>query len=148
MSGQENVSRIVDTFDKISKVFASMESFGGETGISKPELLALEAISRKGGMIMSDIAGTLEINLSTATGIADRLVEKKLVLRERNGGDRRIVTLAFTATGKKIAAAYQKQKTEMFARMMSLLSAEDQERLVAILEKIAGAMQGVEKDGQ
>ncbi len=140
MAGKENIELILDAFDGISRVFAAMESFPGDASISKPELLALEAISREEGLMMSDLGKRLDISLSTATGIIDRLNEKKLVKRERNGGDRRVVRVVLTGKGRKTNQTYQKQKKELFGRMLAVLDPEEQGMLIKILEKIAGAI--------
>ncbi len=140
MAEKENITRILDAFDSISKVFAAMESFPGDASISKPELLALEAISREEGLMMSDLGKRLDISLSTATGIIDRLIEKKLVKRERNGGDRRVVRVMLTDKGRKTNQTYQKQKKELFGRMLGALDPQEQGELINILEKIAGAI--------
>ncbi len=146
---KENITRILDAFDGISRVFAAMESFPGDASISKPELLALEAISREEGLMMSDLGKRLDISLSTATGIIDRLIEKKLVKRERNGGDRRVVRVVLTDKGKKTNLTYQKQKKELFGRMLGTLDPEEQGELIKILEKISGAIkQNGEKYGK
>lgn len=141
MAQQDNTDRILNSFDRISKVFASMESFGGEAGISKPELLALEAIFRHGALAMSEIARNLGVGMSTATSIADRLIEKKLAIRERSEGDRRVVRVTLTKKGEKINSAYQKQKKEGFSRMVSLLTQKEQECFALALEKIADEIQ-------
>ncbi|MCL4417791.1 MAG: MarR family transcriptional regulator [Actinobacteria bacterium] len=138
---QDNTDRILSAFDKISKVFASMESFGAETGISKPELLTIEVISRYEKIMMNLIAKNLNIGTSTATSIVDRLIEKNLVKRERNGGDRRAVRVVLTEKGKKINIKYQNQKKEMFSDMMVLLTLEEQECFIKALEKIAVKIQ-------
>lgn len=140
MAEKENITRILDAFDGISRVFAAMESFSGGASISKPELLALEVISREEWLMMSDIGRKLDISLSTATGIIDRLIDKKLVNRERNGGDRRVVRVVLTNKGKKTNQEYQKQKKELFGRMLGTLDHEEQGELIKILEKIAGAI--------
>ncbi len=137
MANKENITRILDAFDGISRVFAAMESFPGDASISKPELLALEVISREEGLMMSDLGKRLDISLSTATGIIDRLIEKKLVKRERNGGDRRVVRVVLTDKGRKNNKTYQKQKKEIFAMMLGALSDVEQEQLIKILEKIS-----------
>ncbi len=140
MAEKENIIRILDAFDGISRIFAAMESFPGDASISKPELLALEAISREEGLMMSDLGKRLDISLSTATGIIDRLIEKKFVKRERNGGDRRVVRVLLTDKGRKTNQTYQKQKKELFGRMLGALDPQEQGELIKILEKIAGAI--------
>ncbi len=140
MDEKENITRILDAFDGFSKLFAAMESFSGNVSLSKPELLALEVISREEGLMMSELGNRLDISLSTATGIIDRLIEKKLVKRERNGVDRRVVRVVLTNKGKKTNQAYQKQKKELFGKMLAALDTKEKGELIKILEKIAGAI--------
>lgn len=137
MANNENIERVLEVFNNISKIFASME---GNAYISKPELLALEVISKDEGLMMSDIARRLEITLSTATGIMDRLIDKKLVKRERNGNDRRVVRVLLTDKGKRANQAYQDQKKEIFGRILDVLDPKEQAKLIKILEKVAIAI--------
>ena len=137
MKEKENIVQILEAFDNISKIFASME---GDACISKPELLALEYISKDEGLMMSEIGRRLDIRLSTATGIIDRLIEKKLVKRERNHGDRRVVRVSLTYKGRRINEAYQDQKKEIFGMILDVLDPREQNELIMILEKIAVAI--------
>lgn len=89
---------------------------------------------------MSQAAGELDISLSMATKIVDFLVEKKLVVRESNSEDRRIVELALTKAGKNIVSEYKKQKKIYFGKMLELLSENEQKVFIKVLGKIAGAM--------
>ncbi|MFA6097631.1 MAG: MarR family transcriptional regulator [Candidatus Paceibacterota bacterium] len=136
----KNTDDLIEAFDKISKVFASMESFTDGISLSKPEILALELISNKEGVIMSETADELDISFSMATKIADFLVEKKLVVRNSNSEDRRIVELALTEAGKNIVLEYKKQKKIYFGKMLELLSENEQKVFIKVLEKIAKAM--------
>ncbi len=98
---------------------------------------------------MSEIGRRLDITLSTATGIIDRLIEKKLVKRERNHGDRRVVRVSLTYKGRRINEAYQDQKKEIFGMILDVLDPREQNELIMILEKIAVAIkqktEGVKK---
>lgn len=137
MTSLENITRLLEAFDSISKAFASMDSVSGDINLGKPELLSLEAISKEEAIIMSELAERLGIGFSTATGIIDRLTEKKLVRRVRNGVDRRVVRIVLTEKGKKVNLAYQKQKKEVFLKLISALTPGEQEQFIVILEKIA-----------
>lgn len=136
----KNTDDLIGAFDKISKVFASMESFTDGISLSKPEILALELISKKEGLIMSHVAGELGISLSMATKIVDFLVEKKLVVRKSNFEDRRTVALVLTEAGKNIVLEYKRQKKIYFGKMLELLSENEQKVFIKVLGKIAGAM--------
>jgi len=138
MVTEERTARLLGVFDKLSVILASVASLAGDLSITKLELLALDPIYKAGELTMSKLAKGLGIGLSTATGIVDRMIEKKLVKRERNHGDRRIVRVALTEKGKKIALAYQKQRKEALEKMLNVLSPQEQQSFILILEKIAG----------
>lgn len=136
-NGSENIHRLIKASDKIGNFFASMESHSSEIGVSKPELLALVTIYSEKEIIMRELAEKLEINSSTATGIIDRLVKKKMILRKRNQSDRRIVKVSISKQGKELVSLYQKQRDIIYTRMMDVLTVEEQEFFLNILEKIA-----------
>lgn len=138
----KNTNNLIEAFNKISKVFASMESFAGDISLSKPEILALEFINLNKTIGMSQIANGLDISFSMATKIVDSLVKKKLAVRKSDSRDRRIVTMILSGKGEKIVLEYNKQKQIYFGKMLELLSENEQEIFVKVLEKIAGAMQG------
>lgn len=133
------IMRSLEAFDAISRLFAPV--FEGDDGITKQELFALESVSRQGKLTMSGLANSISINMSTATGIVDRLIEKKLAKRERDGSDRRIVSVVLAERGKETVKLYHKQKKKTFESIMGMLSESEQESLVRILEKIAGLIQ-------
>lgn len=140
---QNNINRALHAFDKLRKFLTSIESFSTTIDLSKLDILALSYISQKDQLIMSELAKGLNVGISTSTGIIDRLIKKRLVLRERNPGDRRIVRVKLTTKGKETALAYQKQMREVFGKMMNRLTGNEQHRLISIMEKIATTENGV-----
>jgi DNA-binding MarR family transcriptional regulator len=50
---------------------------------------------------MSDLAADLGVTLATASGLADRLVERDIVVRESQPDDRRVVLCRLTRSGQK-----------------------------------------------
>lgn len=138
MVEMQNLTRFSEVFERVTRVFTCMEHFCGNMDMSKPEIMALESILKYHDLKMSELAINLHISFSAATKIIDRLIEKNMVTRERKNDDRRIVKVMLTEKGRKMVLAYQKQKTETFERLLGMLTAEEQEHLIAIMEKIAG----------
>ena len=140
MTTEKNTTRMIEASDKIRKVFVSMEGFTGDISLSKPELLTLESVSEHKELTMSKLAKSLDIGFSTATNIIDRLIKKKLVVRERNHGDRRVVKVFLSKEGEKIISSYQEQKKIYFKKMIEFLTEDEQESFILVLEKIANKM--------
>ena len=65
------------------------------------QLRVLLLLHAEGQTKMSSIAATLEIAVSTATGIMDNLVKKELVTRGADTEDRRVVICALSPQGKE-----------------------------------------------
>jgi DNA-binding MarR family transcriptional regulator len=69
---------------------ASTEKFV-KAGISMTQIHVLRQLEQHGTMSMSRIAELLDVSLSNATGIIDRMAERGLVERVRVPDDRRVV---------------------------------------------------------
>lgn len=137
---EKNITRFLEAFDSLSTVFSSMGSFAGKISLSKPELLIIDYLARQDELTMSQLAKTLNIGLSTATGVVDRLVGKKLVGRIRDKEDRRLVKIALTKKGQELGRSYQEQKKQIFGKLIGTLSTKEQGVLISFFEKIADSL--------
>lgn len=70
--------------------------------ITVAQLRVLLILQAEGSSRMSSIASGLDIALSTATGIVDNLVKKRLVTRQDDPQDRRLVIIKLSKAGQKI----------------------------------------------
>ncbi|HEX2987940.1 MAG TPA: MarR family transcriptional regulator, partial [Chloroflexota bacterium] len=62
-----------------------------ETDLTMPQLKVLILVDRHHPMPTSQVARTLGMTLSTATGVVDRLVSQELIERLEDPADRRVV---------------------------------------------------------
>lgn len=103
---------------------------------SKNEVLILWLLYRHGKSNMSKIAEYIHVPLNTATGIIARMERKKLIIRERDIEDKRIVTIQLgeqglaqmqalinelSYYGMQIVTAFTPQEMELFGNMMKKL---------------------------
>jgi len=72
----------------------------GITALQGDMLLLLAA---RGSMISTDLASACGVNASTVTHAVDAGIERGLMRRERNAVDRRLVDIAVTPAGKRMA---------------------------------------------
>jgi DNA-binding MarR family transcriptional regulator len=70
-------------------------------GISGSLLWALSEISSAGGISVNELAERMALHQTTASNILFELAERKLVKRERDETDQRIVRLHITTEGKR-----------------------------------------------
>lgn len=106
--------------------------------INKQEFSLIGYIGRKEHVIMREIANFLEVPFSTATGIVDKLVQKKYLKRYNPETDRRTVMICLTPKkGKNMFEKYVQKKFELGKLVMEALDEKEQDQLIQILEKVA-----------
>lgn len=93
--------------------------------LSLPQFRALNFISRKEGTSLSDVAEHLGLGLPTASKLVDGLVERKLIVRISDKGDRRRVCLTITPKGReKVDVAHRHTQAFLIDRMHDLSNDE------------------------
>lgn len=123
--------------DNIQKIVMPEELIRIELSVSRFELAALMLAERHDNITMSALAQGMSVPMSTATGVVDRLVRKKLLKRDRSEEDRRIVTVALTEEGRALLEKVKKHLRFFFDRVKSLLTAEEFETGINLIRKIA-----------
>ncbi len=71
-------------------------------GISMAQLHILYTLQRSGEMPMSKLADHLNVSVSNATGLIDRIEERGFIGRRRVAEDRRVVLIQVTEAGKQM----------------------------------------------
>jgi DNA-binding MarR family transcriptional regulator len=71
-------------------------------GVSMAQVNILYTLQRSGEMPMSRLADVLNVSLSNATGLIDRLEERGYLERTRVPQDRRVVLVSLTAAGAQM----------------------------------------------
>lgn len=136
-----NFAEIADwIFDNLQTLFFPEEMVSLDMKLSKVELISLLYIDRKGEIIMSGLADYLNVSMSTATGIVNRLNRQGLVQRGRSDADRRIVSLSLTEEGRSITERVSGMVDEYLGRAARALTEEEQHELSRLLMKILGAL--------
>jgi DNA-binding MarR family transcriptional regulator len=69
--------------------------------VTMPQLKIMFLLFVDGPKRMSDLASDLGVTLATASGLADRLVERDIVVRESQPDDRRVVLCCLSGSGQK-----------------------------------------------
>lgn len=104
--------------------------------ISLPQVLILEALTKRPLLRMGELAKYLSVSMAAATGIADTLVKSGFVTRESSTRDRRIVNIAITSRGRRMVEKYNHTRQQAFIEIFGHLSAHDRARYLEILKKI------------
>lgn len=104
--------------------------------ISFPQMVALDYLSRHSKVKMSELSRALSVKMSSATSLADRLIAQKMLTREGDAKDRRIVWLKLTPKGRKAVQRILQQKSRAISEIFSVLTEGERTLYLRILLKI------------
>jgi DNA-binding MarR family transcriptional regulator len=71
-------------------------------GVSMSQLHVMSMLDRHGEMPMSRLAEMIDVSVSNATGLVDRMEERGFVERDRVPDDRRVVLVRVSETGRRL----------------------------------------------
>lgn len=100
------------------------------------QLRVLLVLQSKGASRMSDIASILDVALSTATGIVDKLVRKDMVIREADPQDRRLVICRLSSSGQDIINRLWTSSQFQMERLLDGLDEEALKRAAEVAEML------------
>jgi len=109
------------------------------SGLSAPRLSALSAIVFAGPMSLAELAAAEQVKPPTMSRIVDALVERGLVTRIANPGDRRSVEIEATREGSQMLdAGRERRVAALVARLRKLADSERRAlaRGAEILERV------------
>ncbi len=104
--------------------------------VSFPKLVVLRFILERKDPPMKDVAAFLGVTPPSATALIDGLAADGLVARKPDPRDRRGVLLRATPKGRRLVQACFARVSAQVAEMFGRLTIEEQDRLIAIFEKL------------
>ncbi len=97
---------------------------------------ASSSIYPEGNMTMGELSDALSVPLSTATRIADWLVENGYIQRFDDSEDRRVVRIALTDSGLALFEAIDRHIRKRLHKMLSCLTDEEMETFLSLVGKV------------
>ena len=132
-TGDESTRRALDVFIKISRARKMLSQRTGrllaEYGLTESQLGTLEVLYYLGPMCQSDIGNKLLVTDGNMTMVLNNLEKRGLVSRERDGKDRRQITVCLTEKGQQLIGDLFPKHAQNIADLMSILSPLEQEQL-------------------
>ena len=127
----------VDAFDGLVRqvIVPNSHKSAQDLQMGPQDVRALIWLGRKERCLMSDFARGVGVPLSTATHLANRLVEKGVMFRERSERDRRVVHIGLSPVGRKLDLQFFHLRLARSKILLSKLSRAEQEQLVALMQK-------------
>jgi DNA-binding MarR family transcriptional regulator len=111
-----------------------------KAGISMTHLHILWVLEHHGDVTMSHLAELLDVSLSNATGLVDRMAERGLVDRVRVPNDRRVVIVRASEDGARIRDEIEAIKQDRLRSILGRLPAERLERVLGAISDLREAV--------
>ncbi|MFC1924074.1 MarR family winged helix-turn-helix transcriptional regulator [Chloroflexota bacterium] len=110
--------------------------------LTMPQLKVVLLLFLNGPSRMTEIASALDVSLATASGVADRLAERKIVLRESLPDDRRVVLCRLSENGEKMIGGLWHLARERTRELLEMVEPTKLVLVVEVLEALlkAGAV--------
>src|SRR3990167_911039 len=139
MNLEDRARRLTDHLQTVMEEAESVDkkSTAAREKLTWQEVRVLRAVGRQECCPMSGLADMICLSLSSATGLIDRLVSKKLVKRDRSSEDRRVVQVELTEQGRELNEEAMAGPVEFARGMLKGLNAEEQDALVSLFGKIS-----------
>lgn len=118
------------TASRVLVAVAARSLAAHEAEVSLAQYRVLILLASRGPQRLVDVASALEVDASTATRMADRLVRKNLVVRRRSGGDRREVHLELATRGRRLVDSVTARRRAEIARIVGSMPEADRSALI------------------
>jgi DNA-binding MarR family transcriptional regulator len=121
LNGRGRAAQDLSTMVRVARVFVGItaESIAqADSGLTLPQLRVLVLASQVEPLSASDVAGALDIHLSVASRMCDRLVRSGLLDRRDRPNDRRQLALTLTAEGRRQLDVINAHRRRVFARLL------------------------------
>ena len=131
--------------NRVSDVIAS--AYRTLFGLRIPEWRLIAVIAEGPGITQQALGVATRMDKVTVSRAAQALVERGLVARAPNEGDRRSHLLALTATGRLLYDQVAPKALELEAKVLEQLDADERLALSAMLDRIEAAASEVAPEG-
>jgi DNA-binding MarR family transcriptional regulator len=112
-------------------------------GLTMTQVRVLYTLQMENGLAAGELAERLGVQPSTVTRIVDRMVQNKLVSRDVDPSDRRLVRHNLTERGDALFRDLQTTADENFGKVFAGMSDTQVQRLVEALTDLTQAIEAV-----
>jgi DNA-binding MarR family transcriptional regulator len=147
MTIQEDVTRLADVLNGIAALyqFRSLnKKLYGTLTVSQSYCLRI--LYFQGMRTMSQLAGELQVRLSTITGVIDQLEAKGLVERTDHPEDRRSLHVRLTPKGRNLYRAAHEAFLSHLKPLMDSRPPGERDKLLSFLADVTESIRGWQKN--
>jgi len=116
------------------------ELFAGR-GLTLSQWIVLKLIDEGRAVTPGDAARLLGHNTGATTRLIDQLERQSLLYRTRDTGDRRLVSLALTPTGRNTALAWQGEIVGFFDGLLAEFKPAEVEAIIDLMDRLVSRLE-------
>ncbi len=138
----ENLARLSQAFLPIMHIFHHLAGQVVKlTDFSLAQYRVVMLVYRSGSMSITQLKQSLNIAQSTASEMIDRLVQQKVLYREKDPGDRRITLFKLTPPTRRMIEEHLISMENIYRKILDPLTTTEQDKLVGSFETILTILQ-------
>ncbi len=123
-------------FDALRAVYQLQNLKVNTFGLNYEDIYLLQYLRRQSPSRMSELAKEMNIPISTATRVIDRLQKRKYLSREKDVADKRNILASLKPEGERIVKEVEEQTFVLITKNLARFSAEEIAAFVATAENL------------
>ena len=132
------LQRIMTSYNDISKSINPKGLL--KINLTSAQIKLLTCFSDRDELTMSELSRNLDVSMPTMTAMVDRLVNSKMVKRERNSIDRRVVRVRPTNSGRVVLKKLLRIRRKEMEKILMNLSGEEMKKFLTSIEVVARSL--------
>ena len=108
-------------------------------GLTQPQFAALATLLETGACSQNQLGRLIYLDGATIKGVIDRLIARRLVVTQKDPGDKRRRAIALSESGRRVAEAAVGMAARITVATLEPLTAEEQRTVVRLLKKLGSS---------
>jgi DNA-binding MarR family transcriptional regulator len=108
-------------------------------GLTMPQLRLMSLLHQQDRRAVGELADEMGVRPATVTGLTDRLVRQRLIERQDDPADRRVVRIALTDEGRRVLSEIETASRAYMHEILSRMDTAAVRRLIAAFEEFCTA---------
>jgi len=129
------LQRIMTSYDDISKSINPKGLL--KINLTSAQIKLLTCFTDKDEFTMTELSSNLGVSMPTMTAMVDRLFNSKMVRRERDSIDRRVVRARLTDSGRGMLRKLMRIRRKEMEKILMNLSTEEMKNFLTSIEMVA-----------
>jgi MarR family transcriptional regulator, organic hydroperoxide resistance regulator len=140
----DQMTRLMPVF--LREIASRQDKIFTRGNISVSNIVVIDVLKEKGACTMGELSRTLNLTMSAATAIINKMIDQSLVKRERQEKDRRVVRVSLRPKGIEVAKKIYELRRDVTNDLFAMLTDREREEHLRILKKMFTSITGTGND--